>query len=73
MSTMNVAIKTQITENLNDLPETSLQEVLDFVEFLRYRNPASEDPILDVAGMFSGTPLQSSEIDLVLYGELEGE
>lgn len=73
MSTMDATIKTQITEKLNDLPETNLQEVLDFVEFLRYRNCPSEDPILDVAGMFSDTPLNSSEIDLVLYGKLERE
>ncbi|MBU1662009.1 MAG: DUF2281 domain-containing protein [Chloroflexi bacterium] len=70
---MNASTKTQIVENLNYLPEISLQEVFDFVEFLRYRNFPSDDPVLDVAGIFSGKSLKSPEIDLMLYEVLEGE
>jgi len=45
---MNVAIdvlKQQLLEKVTDLSEARLQEVLDFIDFLRLREQRSEDPI----------------------------
>ncbi|HXG21231.1 MAG TPA: DUF2281 domain-containing protein [Methylomirabilota bacterium] len=50
---MNVAtevLKQQLLEKVSDLSEARLQEVLDFIDFLRLREQESEDPILRVAG-----------------------
>ena len=69
---MNVApdvLKQQLLEKVTDLSEARLQEVLDFIDFLRLREQKSEDPILRVAGCLSGHPLSQVEIDDELYGE----
>lgn len=58
-----------LLEKISDLPEDRLQEVLDFVDFLRSRKPEIEDPILNVAGCLSGSPLSGSEIEEELYGK----
>ena len=57
-----------LLEKISDLPEDRLQEVLDFVDFLRSRKPEIEDPILNVTGCLSGSPLTGSEIEEELYG-----
>lgn len=61
-------VKENLLEKISDLPEAKLQEVLDFVDFLRSRKSEVEDPILNVAGCLSGTPLSGSEIEEELYG-----
>jgi Protein of unknown function (DUF2281) len=69
---MNVAtdtLKQQLLEKVTDLSEARLQEVLDFIDFLRLREQTNEDPILRVAGCLSGTPLSSETIDEELYGK----
>ena len=69
---MNVAtdvLKQQLLEKVTDLPEARLQEVLDFIDFLRLREQKSEDPILRVAGCLSGSPLSAEAIDEELYGK----
>ena len=57
-----------LIEKISNLPEDRLQEVLDFVDFLRSRKPEIEDPILNVAGCLSSSPLSGSEIEEELYG-----
>ena len=59
-----------LLNKITDLPEAELQEVLDFVDFLRSRKPEVEDPILNVAGCLSGAPLSGSEIEEELYGRV---
>ena len=59
-----------LLEKITDLPENRLQEVLDFVDFLRSRKLEIEDPILNVAGCLSGAPLSNSEIEEELYGRV---
>ena len=61
-------VKENLFDKISDLPEAKLQEVLDFVDFLRSRKSEVEDPILKVAGCLSGTPLSGSEIEEELYG-----
>lgn len=61
-------VKDNLLEKISDLPEAKLQEVLDFVDFLRSRKSEVEDPLLNVAGCLSGTPLSGSEIEEELYG-----
>ena len=61
-------VKENLFDKISDLPEAKLQEVLDFVDFLRSRKSEVEDPILKVAGCLSGTSLSGSEIEEELYG-----
>ena len=58
----------ELVEKIKELPATRLQEVLDFVDFLRSRSQKDDDPILDVVGCLSGKPLSGQEIDEELYG-----
>ena len=58
----------ELVEKIKELPATRLQEVLDFVDFLRSRSQKDEDPILDVVGCLSGDPLSGQEIEEALYG-----
>jgi hypothetical protein len=62
-------LRQKLLEKLADLPEARLQEVLDFIDFLRSRERTGEDPILQVAGCLSGSPLSAEEIEGELYGE----
>lgn len=69
---MNVAtdvLKQQLLKKVTDLPEARLQEVLDFIDFLRSREQKDEDPILRVVGCLSGEPLSTETIDEELYGK----
>jgi hypothetical protein len=61
-------VKENLLNKISELPEAKLQEVLDFVDFLRSRKLEVEDPILKVAGCLSGPPLSGSEIEEELYG-----
>lgn len=60
-------LKQKLLEKAADLSEIRLQEVLDFVDFLRARDTDGEDPILRVVGCLSGTPLSTEEIEAELY------
>ena len=62
-------LKEKLLEKVSDLPDDRLQEVLDFVDFLRSRKRRVEDPILNVAGCLSGSPLSVREIEEELYGK----
>ena len=62
-------LKEKLIEKVRDLPDDRIQEVLDFVDFLRSRKPTVEDPILNVAGCLSGSPLSVREIEEELYGK----
>lgn len=63
------ALKKRLLESLAEMPETRLQEVVDFVDFLRVREQKHEDPLLRVAGCLSGRPLSAEEIEDELYGK----
>lgn len=62
-------LRRKLMENVADLREVRLQEVLDFIDFLRTRERGDEDSILEVAGCLSGSPLSAAEIEEGLYGE----
>lgn len=63
------ALKEKLLVRLDNLRESQLQVVLDFVDFLKSREKSGEDPILRVAGSLSGSPLSAEEIAKELYGE----
>jgi hypothetical protein len=60
-------ITDKLMEKIKELPVIRLQEVSDFVDFLRSRSQKDDDPILDVVGCLSGKPLTGQEIEDVLY------
>ncbi len=62
-------LKDELIIRLDDIEESQLHEVLDFVDFLKARKRSVEDPILRVAGCLSGNPLSAEEIEKELYGE----
>jgi len=62
-------LKQKLLEKITELPEARLQEVLDFVDFLKSRKQRVEDPILHVSGCLSGRPLSAREIEEELYGK----
>ena len=59
MSRTQVVYKKRIIETLEELPESKLKEVLDFIEFLRNKRKRNEDPILRVSGCLSGDSLSA--------------
>ena len=73
-----LTLRDQITEKLKEVPEYRLREVLDFLEFLTWKQnnnghgerESKEDPLLTVLGTLSGDePLITNEqIDIELYG-----
>jgi hypothetical protein len=65
------ALKEQILEKLEDLPESKLRQVLSFVEFLTWRTPEEDEPLLSVAGVLSGEMLSAKDIEEELYGDGE--
>ena len=69
MNAITDVLKQQLLEKVTDLSEARLQEVLDFIDFLRLREQKNEDPILRVAGCLSGNPLSAEAIDEELYGK----
>ncbi len=75
-----ISVREKIVERLLDLPEPTLREVLNFVEFLTWKSDNhgqglrahEDDPFLAVIGTLSGTgkSLTNEEIDLELYGPI---
>ncbi len=71
-----LTLRDKITQKLQDLPENNLREVLDFVEFLAWkennhgqsRPVPKEDPLLAVLGTLEGEPMTNEQIDVALYG-----
>lgn len=68
MNVVTEVLKQQLLEKVTELSDARLQEVLDFIDFLRLREQKSEDSILRVAGRLSGNPLSAEAIDEELYG-----
>ena len=59
----------RIVHKLDDLPETALREVLEFVESLTWRPTSQDEPLLSVAGILSGDMLSAEEIEREVYGD----
>ena len=73
MSKTQVVYKKKIIENIEELPESNLKEVLDFIKFLKSKRKNREDSILKVAGCLSGNSISAKEIEEELYGEFKKE
>ncbi len=71
---METLLLEQIVEKLKILPESNLHEVIRYIDYLNERGAnvekpsVSEDPLLSVAGILSGSPLNSEVVDQELYG-----
>lgn len=52
-----------IIKKISDMPEPKLQEILDFIDFLRSKIIEEDDSILKVAGCLSGDALTSKDIE----------
>jgi len=61
----------KILKKIADLPDYKLQELLDFIDFLRSKKEENEDPILKVAGCLSGSASTAQEIEENLYGNTQ--
>ena len=61
-------LKQKITENLERLPEGELQEVLDFVDFLVWRNSKQKEAI----STEKNSPSESSPINDLIVHYVEG-
>ena len=57
----------KVMSNLGGLPTFRIEELLDYIEFLKNREEKTEDPILKVAGILTGEPISAKEIDEELY------
>ncbi len=62
-------LRQKLLEKVSYIPEERLREVLDFIDFLSTREARVEDPILEVAGCLSGSPLSAEDIEQELYGK----
>ena len=61
----------KVMSSVGGLPAFRIEELLDYIEFLKSRDEKTEDPILKVAGILSGEPISAKEIDEELYGKEE--
>lgn len=62
----------RIVQKLDDLPETALREVLEFVESLTWRATSQDELLLSAAGILSGDMLSAEEIEREVYGDGKG-
>ncbi|NJL57214.1 DUF2281 domain-containing protein [bacterium] len=63
----------KIVVTLQQLPESKLQEILNFARFLSWQASkdealSTEEPLLAVAGMLSGESIANQNIDEEVYG-----
>ncbi len=63
------ALKERIIEKLDNLPDSALRQVLDYLTFLNWQGAGEEFSLLSVAGALSGNPLSAGEIEAELYGQ----
>jgi hypothetical protein len=71
-----ITLRDQITEKLKEVPEYRLREVLDFLDFLTWKQNnngrgkpvVKENPLLSVLGILEGEPVTNEQIDVALYG-----
>jgi len=71
MSTHQEELIAKVMSEVAGLPTFRIEELLDYIEFLRHREEKAEDPILKVAGSLSGEPMSVKEIEEELYGKEE--
>lgn len=67
MRTNHEELIAKVMGSLGGLSAFRIEELLDYIEFLKKREEKTEDPILKVAGILSGEPMSAKEIDEELY------
>lgn len=65
------AVRNRLVQKLQALPDADVAEVLEFVDFLLWRTARHDesDPLLSVAGIFTGSSPSAEEIERELYGD----
>lgn len=71
MRTHQEELIAKVMSGVAGLPTFRIEELLDYIEFLRHREEKDEDPILKIAGSLSGEPMSVKEIEEELYGKEE--
>lgn len=66
------ALRERIRAGLDRLGPDELEEILDYIDSREDSTPTGRNPVLDVAGILSGDPVTSEELDEELYGEGSG-
>ena len=64
-------LRETILKTMDYLPEPKLREVLNFVEFITWRNTERDEPLLSIAGTLSARTLSAKQIEDELYGDSE--
>jgi len=67
MRTNHEDLIAKVMSSVGGLPAFRIEELLDYIEFLKNREEKAEDPVLKVAGILSGDPISAKEIDEELY------
>jgi len=67
-----ISLKGRIVEKLDHLPESDLRDVLNFIEFVTWKTTTTDEPLLSVAGILSGSMLSAEQIERELYGGGKG-
>ncbi|PIV06952.1 MAG: hypothetical protein COS57_01535 [Syntrophobacterales bacterium CG03_land_8_20_14_0_80_58_14] len=67
MRTNHEDLIAKVMSSVGGLPAFRIEELLDYIEFQKNHEEKTEDPILKVAGVLSGEPISSKEIDEELY------
>lgn len=65
------AIKSQIINKLDQLPEPILEQVYQFVNNLSAETDIDNDPFLKVIGILSSESINSETIDDIVYNSQE--
>jgi hypothetical protein len=66
-----ISIRERIVKKLDDLPESDLREVLEFIEFRTWKTVGQSASLMSVAGILSGEMLSATDIETELYGHDE--
>jgi hypothetical protein len=68
MNTNLDALRQELLSKIIELPESKIKALLGMIDYFYVKKNGDEDPILNVAGCLSGSPISAEEIEKELYG-----
>ena len=69
MNTNLDALRQERLSKIIELPESKIKALLGMIDYFYVRKNSDEDPILNVAGCLSGSPISAEGIEEELYGK----